>query len=151
MLRFMFPVMWVVEAAEEAAQQAAPAQAPAAPQASMVSLLMPFVVMILIFYVLLWRPQQQQNKRRAEMLRSLAKGDRVITTGGIHGEITGLKDDVVMKIIDTMTKNKAEMVAVAPIMNDFAVEAMHRKHIVPYHPAALKYFQEHNIPAKPYE
>jgi TRAP transporter TAXI family solute receptor len=62
-----------------------------------------------------------------------------------------LKDDVVMKIIDTMAKNKAEMVAVAPIMNDFAVEAMHRKHIVPYHPAALKYFQEHNIPAKPYE
>ncbi|MBI2915057.1 MAG: preprotein translocase subunit YajC [Firmicutes bacterium] len=49
--------------------------------------------MFVVFYMLLWRPQQQQQKRRREMLASLKKGDRVVTAGGIHGEITGMKED----------------------------------------------------------
>jgi TRAP transporter TAXI family solute receptor len=61
-----------------------------------------------------------------------------------------MKDDVVGKIIDTMAKNKPDMVAVAPAMNDFSVDTMYRKHTMTYHPGALKYFQDHKIEAKTY-
>ena len=61
-----------------------------------------------------------------------------------------MKDEVVEKIIDTMANNKADMVAVAPAMNDFSVDTMYRKHDMTYHPGALKYFQDHKIEAKAY-
>lgn len=75
------------------------ANAQAAP--GIVQLLMPFLVMILVFYFILWRPQQAQQKKRQEMLGSLKKGDKVLTVGGVYGEITALKDDhVTLKIAD---------------------------------------------------
>jgi TRAP transporter TAXI family solute receptor len=61
-----------------------------------------------------------------------------------------MKDETVEKIIDTMAKNKADMVAVAPALNDFSVDTMYRQHNMPYHPGALKYFKDHNIVAKAY-
>jgi TRAP transporter TAXI family solute receptor len=61
------------------------------------------------------------------------------------------KDDVVEKIIDTLVKNKAEMVAVAPIMNDFTADGLHKAHAMAYHPGALKYFKAHNLAAKAYQ
>jgi len=61
----------------------------------------PIVLMVAIFYFLLYRPQKKQQKRRKEMLDSLKKGNRVMTIGGIYGQITELKDDVVkLKIAD---------------------------------------------------
>ncbi len=54
-----------------------------------------------IFYFLLVRPQMKRQKEHSKMLESLKKGDRVITTGGIHGTIVGVKDDIaVLKIAD---------------------------------------------------
>ncbi|MDU2066335.1 MAG: preprotein translocase subunit YajC, partial [Sporomusaceae bacterium] len=49
----------------------------------------PIVLMVVIFYFLLYRPQQKEQKKRAEMLDSLKKGDRIITSGGLYGTITG--------------------------------------------------------------
>lgn len=66
----------------------------AAGEGSWVSVLFPFILMFAIFYFLLIRPQQRQQRRRQEMLSSLKRGDRVVTVGGIHGEITAIKDDV---------------------------------------------------------
>ena len=60
------------------------------------------------------------------------------------------KNEVVEKILDTMIKNKPDMVAVAPIMNDFTAEGLHKAHTMTYHPGALKYFQDHKIEAKAY-
>jgi hypothetical protein len=62
-----------------------------------------------------------------------------------------MKDGVIEKIIDTLAKNKADMVAVAPIMNDFTPEGLHKAHTMTYHPGALKYFKDHNLPAKAYQ
>jgi preprotein translocase subunit YajC len=54
-----------------------------------------------IFYFLLVRPQMKRQKEHGKMIESLKKGDRVITTGGIHGTIVGVKDDIaVLKIAD---------------------------------------------------
>lgn len=63
---------------------------------NIVSLLVPWVIMIAVFYFLLIRPQQQQQKKRKALLEAVSKGDRVITIGGIHGEVTALKDDTVL-------------------------------------------------------
>lgn len=58
---------------------------------NMYSILM-LVGMVVIFYFLLIRPQRQQAKTRQELLSALKVGDKVITTGGIYGEITEIKD-----------------------------------------------------------
>lgn len=50
----------------------------------------PIVLMAVVFYFLLYRPQKREQKLRAEMLNNLKKGDRVITTGGMYGMITAL-------------------------------------------------------------
>ena len=57
--------------------------------------LVPLILMFVIFYFLLIRPQQKKQKRHRQMLSSIKKGDRVITSGGLYGRITGLTDTVV--------------------------------------------------------
>jgi preprotein translocase subunit YajC len=52
----------------------------------------PLILMFVIFYFLLIRPQQKKTKQHREMVSSLKKGDRIITSGGIHGRITGLDE-----------------------------------------------------------
>ncbi len=61
----------------------------------------PIILMVLIFYFLLYRPQKNAQKKREEMLSSLKVGSRVITIGGIYGTITSLTDEIVrLKIAD---------------------------------------------------
>jgi preprotein translocase subunit YajC len=65
--------------------------------------LLPILGMVAIFYFLIIRPQQKQQKRLREMRSNLQRGDRVVTAGGIHGVITNLKNDVVtVKIADNV-------------------------------------------------
>lgn len=49
----------------------------------------------MIFYFLVMRPQQKQQRARDEAIKAAAKGDRVVTNGGIHGVITAVADDSV--------------------------------------------------------
>jgi preprotein translocase subunit YajC len=59
------------------------------------SFIVMMVVIFGIFYFLMIRPQQKQQKEIKDMLDNLAYGDMVVTTGGIHGKVTGLADAVV--------------------------------------------------------
>lgn len=52
----------------------------------------PIILMFVIFYFLLIRPQQKKAKAHQEMINNLKKGDRVITSGGIYGVITGIDE-----------------------------------------------------------
>jgi preprotein translocase subunit YajC len=52
----------------------------------------PIILMFVIFYFLLIRPQQKRQKEQRNMITNLKKGDRIITSGGLHGRITGLDD-----------------------------------------------------------
>ena len=54
---------------------------------------LPFILIIVIFYFLLWRPQQKKMKQHKEMLGSLKRGDRVITGGGIIGRVARVEGD----------------------------------------------------------
>ncbi len=57
----------------------------------------PLILLFVVFYFLLIRPQQKQQKARKEMLSALKKGDRVVTIGGIHGVIKEI-DDTTMSL-----------------------------------------------------
>ncbi len=60
-----------------------------------------FAAIFAIFYFLLIRPQQKERRTREQMLRVLKRGDRVVTTGGLHGIIVGLNEhSVILKIAD---------------------------------------------------
>ena len=52
----------------------------------------PIILMFVIFYFLLIRPQQKKQKDHRNMVSNLKKGDRIITSGGLHGRITGIDD-----------------------------------------------------------
>ncbi len=58
------------------------------------SFLIPMVMVFGIFYLLLIRPQNKQRKEHDKMLESVAKGDEVVTTGGMHGSVVGATDEV---------------------------------------------------------
>ncbi len=67
----------------------------------LVSMLILFLPLILIWYFLLIRPQQKREKERREMLQQLTRGTKVVTVGGIYGVVDAVKDNiVVLKIAD---------------------------------------------------
>ena len=74
------------------------------------------VVIFVIFYFLLIRPQQKKQKELKALLDNLAYGDTVMTTGGIHGKITGLADAVVTLEIADKVRIKISRSAVASII-----------------------------------
>ena len=55
----------------------------------------PIILMFAIFYFLLIRPQQKKAKEHRELLGALKVGDNVLTSGGLYGKITGLKENIV--------------------------------------------------------
>lgn len=55
---------------------------------------MPLVLMFVIFYFLLIRPQQKKQKQHRQMLADLKKGDKVLTGGGLYGRIQSIEGDV---------------------------------------------------------
>ena len=62
-----------------------------------------FAAIFAIFYFLLIRPQQRQKKDREAMLAAVKKGDRVVTTSGLHGTVVGLSDNTVtLKVADSV-------------------------------------------------
>lgn len=62
---------------------------------------MPIILIFFIFYFLLIRPQQRQRKAHEDMISKLKKGDQVVTGGGIHGIVVGVKDKtIVLKVAE---------------------------------------------------
>jgi preprotein translocase subunit YajC len=55
--------------------------------------LVPILLMFVIFYFLLFRPQQQRAKQHREMVSNIRRGDIVVTSGGIIGKVTKVRDD----------------------------------------------------------
>jgi len=73
-------------------------------------------VIFVIFYFLLIRPQQKKQKELKAMLDNLAYGDAVMTTGGIHGKITGLADSVITLEIADKVRIKVARSAIGAII-----------------------------------
>ena len=92
----------------------APAASPAGPNplASFVPIILIFVIM----YFLLFRPQMKRQKEAAKLVSALKTGDRVVTASGIHGLISNVKDrTVILKIADNV-KIEIEKSAVTSVL-----------------------------------
>ena len=76
----------------------------------------PLILMFAIFYFLLIRPQQKKAKQHREMLSALKKGDRVVSSGGLHGIITGLTDDIATIEIAPKVRVKVSRGSIAAAM-----------------------------------
>ncbi len=74
------------------------------------------VIIFFIFYFLMIRPQQKKQKELKAMLDNLAYGDMVMTTGGIHGKITGLTDAVITLEIADKVRIKVARSAIGAVM-----------------------------------
>ena len=73
----------------------------------------PLILMFGIFYFLLIRPQQKKAKDHREMISTLKKGDRVVSSGGLHGTVTGLTDEIVTMEIAPKIRVKVSRSSVA--------------------------------------
>jgi preprotein translocase subunit YajC len=69
---------------------AAPAQQP-----NILTSIVPMVLLFIIFYFVLIRPQQKKAKQQSEMLKTVKSGDKVVTTSGIIATVVTVKDDSV--------------------------------------------------------
>jgi preprotein translocase subunit YajC len=77
-------------------------QAPSGPMA-LVQGLAPFVLIFVIFWFLLIRPARKRQQQHQAMLDALVRGDKVVTNGGLHGEIAAIEDKtVILKIADNV-------------------------------------------------
>ncbi len=77
--------------------------------------LLPIVAMVAIFYFLIIRPQQKQQKDLKSMRDALKKDDRIVTSGGIHGVVSAIKGEVVSVRIADGVKIDLDRSAVALI------------------------------------
>ena len=75
--------------------------------------LLPILLMFVIFYFLLIRPQQKTARKHQDFIRNLKAGDRVVTTGGLHGEVKGLTETTVTLEIAEKVRVKVTRSAVS--------------------------------------
>lgn len=77
--------------------------------------LFPIILMIGVMWFFLIRPQQKKQKEHREMLSNLKKGDRIITSGGLHGRITGITESALTLEIADKVRVKVSRSHVAGI------------------------------------
>ena len=76
---------------------------PGAQQPNPILSMMPLILMFVVLYFLMIRPQQKKAKEHKQMLGALRKGDKVVTSGGICGIVANVKDDIIaIKIADNV-------------------------------------------------
>ena len=82
----------------------------------LISTLIMFGAIFLIFYFMIIRPQQKRAKEREKLLSNLDKGDKVVTNGGIHGVIAGLEEKTALLQVSENVKLKIDRSAIATVL-----------------------------------
>lgn len=91
-------------------------------EANPIMTFLPLVLIIVVFYFFMIRPQMKKQKEVANFRNSLAKGDKVVTTGGIYGKIIELKDNTVLLQVDDNVKLRVDKAALVRDMSDVPVQ-----------------------------
>ena len=81
-----------------------------------------FGSIILIFYFMIIRPQQKRTKERQKLIESMKKGDKVVTSGGMYGTVAGLDEKTVLVEIADKIKVKLDRSAITTIISESAPE-----------------------------
>ena len=93
--------------------------APGNPMMSTLLMLLQFLPIFLIIWLLIIRPQQKRQKDLEKMLKTLKKGDRVLTSGGIYGTVIGVEDArAVLKVADDVKLEFAKSAIVQVMSGD---------------------------------
>ncbi len=77
-----------------------------------------FAAIIAIFYFMIIRPQQKRQKERDALISSVKKGDKIITSGGIHGTVSGVEEKTVLVQIAENVKVKVDKGSVTTILKE---------------------------------
>ncbi|MBB5149116.1 MULTISPECIES: preprotein translocase subunit YajC [Ureibacillus] len=80
--------------------------------------LLPIIIMFVAMWFILVRPAQKRQKATQEMQNNLKRGDKVVTIGGLHGEVDALEDSAVYLLVDGKTRLKFERQAIGRVIND---------------------------------
>ena len=75
--------------------------------------LLPLALIFFIFYFILIRPQQKQQKEFKQMVAALKKNDQIVTMGGVHGTIVNVKEKTFVVRVDENTRLEIDKTAVA--------------------------------------
>jgi len=78
--------------------------------------LFPLILIFIVFYFLLIRPQKQKEKEHQKMIQGLEKNDEIVTAGGIHGTIVNVKEKTLILRIDENVKIEIDKSAVAGLL-----------------------------------
>jgi preprotein translocase subunit YajC len=84
---------------------------------SLVSTLIMFGAIFAIFYFMIIRPQQKKAKERTKLLSNLEKGDKIVTSGGVHATIVGLEEKTALIEIAPNVKVKVERSAIGTVVS----------------------------------
>ncbi|MGQ1891964.1 preprotein translocase subunit YajC [Thermophagus sp. OGC60D27] len=93
-------------------------QAAAAERPGMLMQLLPFILIIVVFYFFMIRPQVKRQKELRKYRESLKKGDKVVTTGGIYGKVAEVKENYVVVEIATNVNIKVDKAGIIMDMSD---------------------------------
>ena len=86
---------WLMFAAANPAGAGTGGKAPAAGPDQLIRMLVPFALVFAVFYFVLIRPQQKQQRKHEDMLHNLKGGEQVVAAGGIVGKVLKVRDDVI--------------------------------------------------------
>lgn len=79
--------------------------------------IIPYMIIFLIFYVLVIKPQKKKQKDHKELLTKLKKNDQIVTAGGMHGVVSMVKEKTVMIRIDDNVKVEFDIESVSTVAN----------------------------------
>ncbi len=82
---------------------------------SLVGLFLPFLLVFVVFYFFIIRPQKRREDQRKAMIEAVKKGDRIITMGGIHGTVLKVEDASLLAEVDDNVKLRLDKNAVASV------------------------------------
>jgi len=83
---------------------------------SLISTIIMFGAIFAIFYFMIIRPQQKRAKEREALLSNIEKGDKIITSGGVHATIVGLEDKTALIEIAPNVKIKIDRTAIGSVV-----------------------------------
>lgn len=96
-------------------------------QGNMLMSVVPFILIIAIFYFFIIRPQNKKQKETEKMINALKKGDKVVTIGGIHGTVSSTKEKTVVVKVDSNTQIEFSRSAISAVVTEKPVAKVSSK------------------------
>jgi len=117
MNNFVFPLLMAAPQSDGAA----------AGPGGLLTSIVPFALIIFIFYFLIIRPQNKKRKDTEKMLSAVKKGDKVVTIGGIHGTVQSVKETTVIIKVDDNVKLEFLRSAISSVVTSAKEEKIEDK------------------------